>query len=125
MSESIRTLTLDNELQLWFEDKSNRYYGDFHRVCIWVRAEISVAKLSLPAELHSLQADLPEKIGFERTLERMGVVSADLERVRETLIQDFIRTSRPYLERTGFLEQLLRKRITEKGKGSHLSSLGN
>ena len=116
MGEPIKTCHLNNGLLLRFYDQSNRYYGDFHRICIRVTAEISVDNLIVPADLENMQSLLPELIGFERRLEKMGVTSEDLAQVKEALMEDFAEASIPYLEKPKFIERLLRKRIAEMGK---------
>lgn len=106
MPEELPTITLENGLVIHFYDQSNRYFGDFHRVCI----KVSIA-LSQDLEI---SVDLSETGCFERTLEKMGVPSADLDTVRNALIDAFLTTSRAYLERPDFPEQLLRKMQQDK-----------
>ncbi len=107
MPEELQSIALENGLVIRFYDQSNRYFGDFHRVCI----EVSI---TLPQDL-KMSAGLSRETGcFERTLEKMGVPSADLETVRNALIDAFLTTSRAYLERPDFPEQLLRKMRQDK-----------
>lgn len=116
MAEPTRSFELKNGLLLRFYDLSNRYFGDFHRICLKVVGEIPLARLSLPTDLLPAAAPLPETIGFEKYLTRMGVASASCDRVRAALIDDFIRTTVPYLESAVFPEHLLRKQLAEKMK---------
>jgi hypothetical protein len=116
MSEPIRTLRLKNGLLLRFYDESNRYFGDFHRVCIKLLAEIPVGQLTIPADLLAAAVDLPDALRLERKLERMGVVTADLVKVRQALLDDFLNSVVGYLEQPGFPERWLRKTLTEKPK---------
>lgn len=96
------TKTLDNGLQLEFLDQSNRYFGDYHRVKILVRCQVALRPEWLPTgsdavDPAQLRALLGDCVAFERSLEQMGVASAQLETVKNSLIQGFLGTTAGYL----------------------------
>ncbi len=114
MTELLKREELSNGLILTFQNQSNRYFGDYHRVCIKVIAEISIEKIDVPADLRVKVVRLKKPLIFERSLERMGVAGADCTATIDILINDFMQTSRTYLENQDFPRQLLRKIITEQ-----------
>jgi hypothetical protein len=102
MSDVFQSILLKNGLLIRFLDESNRYYGDFHRVCIKVIVELPDT-LDLPDELPG------EELRYERRLEKMGVQTSELGVVRNNLINSFLASSRGYLEKSEFPHQLLDK----------------
>jgi hypothetical protein len=102
--QKIREELLANGLQIDFADRSNRYFGDYHRVCV-------VA--TIVCRLRDLPAVTAEEAGFrrlaietfgeqlciDRRFERMAVPSADVDAVRTTLVEDYLRHAAVYLAR--------------------------
>lgn len=95
---------LGNGLQIFFTDESNRYFGDYYRVC--VLATIVCDLSHLPDESNdeqSLRRRALETFGGQlkvvKRFERMGVPTADVERVRAALIDDFLQSAAAYLAR--------------------------
>ncbi len=119
-SEPYRIIILDNGLSVNLYDHSNRYYGDFHRVCIEVKIDIPVQLENLPAELSSGAAKLSTPLRFERSLERMGVAGTELQAVKTKLVADFLATSSIYLDKPDFAQQLLKKRLRDKSRQTDL-----
>ena len=123
---TIKEEHLANGLQMTFVDESNRYFGDYHRVC--VVATIICNLNDLPAASSDEEAfrcqtieALGEQLSVTKRLERMGVASADVEEVRVALIDDFLRHASVYLSRPDFLRSLvnaeLKKRPTHRYYG--------
>ncbi len=90
-----RSETLDNGVVVDFFDLSNRYFGDYHRVCVEVRLTVPLAEGNVPAP--EAQTDLPKVLQRIKKLERMGVAGAEVETVRERLVVDFLRHAGRYL----------------------------
>jgi len=120
---TIKEERLSNGLQILFVDESNRYFGDYHRVC--VVATIICNLNDLPAassdeEAFRCQAieALGEELSVTKRLGRMGVASAEVEEVRTALIDDFLRHASIYLSRPGYMRSLvnaeLKKRPTHR-----------
>ncbi len=99
---AIKVERLANGLEISFSDQTNRYFGDYHRVC--VVATISYLLDRLPDETLRLQATalLGEQLKVEKSFERMGVPSAELEKTRNVLIDDFMRHAAAYLSRPNY-----------------------
>lgn len=98
---------LANGLLLLFADESNRYFGDYHRVC--VTATLLCRLAGLPAATAD-QAELRrqalalfgEQLTVVRRFERMGVATAEVDAVRMALVDDFLTHAGPYLARPGY-----------------------
>ena len=83
-----RTERLVNGVVAEFIDRSNRYFGDYHRVCIEVRLMASVPDAA-SGEGTSLQT--------VKVLERMGVPGIAVEATRNRLADDYWRHAGSYL----------------------------
>jgi hypothetical protein len=79
-----RSERLGNGIELAFTDRSNRYFGNYHRVCIEVR-------ISVPPPAGPLQVI--------RQLDRMAVPGDEVAAVRDRLVGDFLRHAADYLGR--------------------------
>ncbi len=109
MNSDLKPMVLGNGLTLRFDDQSNRYFGDFHRICICVQ-------ICLPEQV-ALSAGLAGGKDFlERKLEKMGVPSESLEKERKILLDAFLATGLTYLEKKDFPQQLLLKLQKEKSR---------
>jgi len=108
MKKLIRAERLDNGLVVEFYDRSNRYFGDYHRVCL----EVS-CRIPLTVELFNSSADpagtLQQAMGlfgaeavFSRRLEKMGVEGDAVEQARAELTDSFLRTTVAYLGSSDF-----------------------
>lgn len=113
MTEELDSLVLVNGLKLHFTDQSNRYFGDFHRICIKVQIALP-DNFELPAGL------IREAAFLEKTLEKMGVTTDALDEQRKALVEGFLSTSRSYLEKNDFPKQLLLKIQQKKPKSVFL-----
>jgi hypothetical protein len=120
---TLRCKHLENGLVLEFHDQSNRYYGDFHKVRVEIRT-----RLLLQIELFSAEADplaalqrARKLFGAElvesRFLERMGVAGAEVEEVREAMIDSFLQSGLGYLQRPDYPRLLLHKRLAGHRQG--------
>ncbi len=123
---TIRQEKLNNGLQIHFVDESNRYFGDYHRVCILVTLLYPVAELPVVNSDDEVFRDraiakLGKELKIVKRLERMGVPTADVERVRQSMIEAFLDNSSVYLNRPGYPRSLvdaeLKKRHTHSFYG--------
>lgn len=113
MTNNFAPIVFDNGIRVSFIDHGNRYYGDFHRICIKVLIALPES-FSLPAGLSH------DSAVFERTLEKMGVTSENVDDEQKRLIDSFLDASRPYMEKDDFPQQLLRKIQQKKAKQHHM-----
>ena len=98
----IKQASLDNGLQISFSDESNRYFGDYHRICVVVTISYAVDRLAdddLRLQAASVYGD---RLKVARHLVRMGVPSADCATVRNALVDDFMRHAAGYLSRSDY-----------------------
>lgn len=109
MAEEIKTVTLENGLVLRFFDQTNRYFGDFHRICILV-------ELSLPEQYELPVGLAKDNASLKRTLEKMGVSTAAVAEMKNKMIDTFLETSRSYLEKESFPQQLAARLLRESGR---------
>jgi len=118
--------TLANGLRITFADESNRYFGDYHRVC--VAATISCSLQDLPADRagdddlrRQAVAAFGDTLAVVKRFERMGVPSADVAEVRAALVDSFLEHAAGYLSRPAYRRSLvlaeLHKRRTHRPYG--------
>jgi hypothetical protein len=118
--ELLRSMRLDNGLSIEFYDRSNRYFGDYHRVCIVVQFRIVIEAalfadvLDGAAEEQKARTRFGHELLITRTLERMGVASAELPEVRAALIDSYLSNSLAYLAVPGYPARLLRNELAGK-----------
>ena len=109
---TIREERLDNGLQILFVDESNRYFGDYHRVCIQITLTCSLAELPVvnsedEAFRNRAITSLGEELKIVKRLERMGVPTAEVKRVRQSMVEAFLESSSPYLNRPEYPRSLV------------------
>jgi hypothetical protein len=109
---TIREERLDNGLQILFVDQSNRYFGDYHRVCIqiilvYALDALLVANSDDEAFRDSAIASLGKELKVIKRLERMGVSTASVEKVRQSMIEAFMENASPYLDRPEYPRSLV------------------
>ncbi|MDT8444349.1 MAG: hypothetical protein RQ722_08660 [Desulfuromonadales bacterium] len=119
MMTTIRQVSLANGLQIVFTDESNRYFGDYYRVC--VAATIVCDLYDLPAGTIDEQAvrcqaidAFGEHLTVVKRFERMGVPTLDVARVRTTLIDDFLQHAASYLARPDYLRFLVNAELHKR-----------
>ena len=93
MTDALTNERLANGVQIDFIDKTNRYYGDYHRVCIDVELRFAADDYAV---MHKFQ-----------TLERMGVGGDDVASVQTQLLNSFRHGTMPYMERTVFPDKFM------------------
>lgn len=113
----IKHKKLANGLEISFSDQSNRYFGDYHRIC--VVATISYDFDRLTDETLRLQATtcFGEQLKVEKKIVRMGVPSADVEYTRNALIDDFMRHAADYLSRPDYPRLLVAAKLSKPRSG--------
>jgi hypothetical protein len=99
---AIKHACLDNGLEISFSDESNRYFGDYHRICVVVTISCSVGHLTDDELRRRATAVYGEKLEIAKRLVRMGVASAECEQVRNALVDDFMRHASSYLSRPDY-----------------------
>lgn len=123
---TIREERLANGLQVLFVDESNRYFGDYHRVCIQITLvcaldELPVATSDDEAFRDNAIASLGNELKVVKRLERMGVPGAAVEKALQSMVEAFMENASPYLNRPEYPRSLvdaeLKKRRTHSFYG--------
>ena len=104
---TIKEEKLANGLNVLFADESNRYFGDYHRICILVTLLYPLAELPVDTEDDRAFRDI-------KRLERMGVPSAEVEKVRQSLIDSFLESSADYLGRPEYPRSLVAAELKKR-----------
>ena len=117
-SLTIREEQLVNGLRIVFTDESNRYFGDYHRICVVATIVCNLQDLpteSQDDEIFRSQAieSLGEQLSVVKRFERMGVKTADVEKVRIALIDDFMHHAASYLSRTDYPRSLVKAEMNK------------
>lgn len=99
---AIKHVSLDNGLEISCSDESNRYFGDYYRVCVVVAISYAVDRLADDDLRLQAAAVYGDRLTVEKRLVRMGVPSADCEQVRKALVDDFMRHAATYLARSDY-----------------------
>lgn len=110
---------LENGLQILFVDESNRYFGDYHRICIVATILFPLSELPLDnADDEVFRSEAIAKLGEElrvvKRIERMGVPTADVEAVRNSMIDDFLMNASPYLNRPEYPRLLINAEMKKR-----------
>lgn len=126
-SVQLREVTLANGLRLVFSDLSNRYFGDYHRVCIEVATILDLDHPALAGITEELRVRALTRFGpsliVRRTLERMGVPGAEVEKVVGELLDNYLLEARRYQERADYPVRLLRAELERKTGSKPLPKL--
>lgn len=109
---TIKEERLDNGLRILFVDESNRYFGDYHRVCILVTLLYKLDELPVTSSDDELFRDralakLGKELKIVKRLERMGVPTAEVESVRHAMIESFLINASVYLNRPEYPRSLI------------------
>ena len=114
---TLREESLDNGLRIVFEDQSNRYFGDYHRICVVASICCDLQTLTCD-ENADLIARARQKFGdtlkITKRFEKMGVAGDDVESVRTALIDDFLKHAASYLSRPDYPLSLVKSELNRK-----------
>lgn len=117
-AKPLQSATLANGLRLEFYDFSNRYFGDYHRVCIEVRTSLPLDAPALdafdPVLLSRARALFGATLMVTRTVERMGVSGALVEAVKSEIIAGQLHEAQNYLSRPDYPGRLLTAELGRK-----------
>jgi hypothetical protein len=122
MNKRFDKVELDNGVLVEFNLQGNRYFGDYHRLQIKVIATIPLDDATLPEDVRDTAARHVGFIKYEKTLERMGVATNQVDSTVQAMIDDFIKTVGCYLEKKHFAVYWLRKNMITRSDRNRFSS---
>ncbi len=130
MSESIlASHTLKNGLEIVFHDQGNRYFGDYHQVKVMALCRISLNEKLLNKYLSAddLKKALQlfgDHVEYRKILKQMGVAGDDVAAVKESLIDNFLKTATTYMQGDDFAGRFVARRLAEHRNRSRLHLVG-
>ena len=114
---TIKQANFDNGLEVSFSDESNRYFGDYHRICLVVSISYAVDHLVDDELRRQATAVFGERLEVTKRLVRMGVPSAECEQVRDSLADDYLRHATGYLSRPDYPRLLVTAELRKARSG--------
>jgi hypothetical protein len=123
IGDTLRSVQLDNGLIVEFFDRSNRYFGDYHRLYVEVRCRIPLTRGHFAdaadpvAGLQAARALLGNEVIFTRRLEKMGIAGAAVEEAREALVDNFIRGTLSYMDGSAFPRRFIAAELERRRLG--------
>jgi hypothetical protein len=118
----IKTIDLENNMQLNFYDESRKLAGDRWLVSLVIHMEIPVKEALLHDEhsstetVEEIEKVLGEKVLFEQKRERIFIDEDDKETVFAELYDNFIARTLKYLSRKSFPKKYVMKAYREEEK---------
>lgn len=115
----VKEQRLANGLLIIFTDESNRYFGDYHRICVVATIVCNLNDLSTENSddegfFHRAIEKLGTQLEVVKRFERMGVATADVEAVRTELIESFLRHATSYLSRSEYPRALVNAELKKR-----------
>jgi hypothetical protein len=116
--EIYRLFELEGGLAVRLMDRTRNYYGDFWHVLIDVQCDVEVARVAdkVSSSGVDLTALSDKTFVYRRTLEKMGVPSAEVAAVREHLVANFASHSLPYFSSPAFAERFVLAEVRKRQK---------
>ncbi len=107
--ELTREIPLENGLTVSFYHRSNRYFGDYHRLIVEIVCEVPLKEeyFANLAEFEEALTLLGETALFRRDVNLMGIPTADVEKSLEKVMDDFAHHSLSYLSSPSFPRKLV------------------
>lgn len=104
---------LSSGLEIAIAEQTHRYFGDYHRVRISITSSIQLTQVAgLAQHEQELAAQyLPSLISICKTEEKMGVCTADLQKVKQEMLTTFTQHAVPYLSAADFPARMVRSAL--------------
>ncbi len=101
---SLAAIHVSSDLAVTFHDQTRHYFGGYYHVRVLVFCDIQLLShyFTHDSEYDTARKLLGESVRFERILEKMAVPTADVEKVRDHLVDTFRSTAIHYLSRPEF-----------------------
>jgi hypothetical protein len=111
----IRQIKLANSLTLLFHDHSRRYFGDYHQAKVEITCRIPVLEefFSGKEDMEDAMKTLGDSILFRRCVDQMGVPSADLGTVLDSIIENFCNHTLHYMASPAFPRKMVHMELAK------------
>ena len=103
-----------NGLRITFCDDTHRYFGDYHRVCVNATIRFDLVNLADTGLREQAQRVFGPTIEVKKRFERMGVPTAKVDDVRESMVMNFMRHASGYLSQENYPHQLVAAELQKK-----------
>ncbi len=117
---TIREERLLNGLRLTFIDETNRYFGDYHRVCLRVVISVDLGVAASFAEDVDFWTTAQDILGgdfsIEKKLVRMGVPGAEVDATVASLADEFLKAANDYMARPDYPKRLAQTELDKRKK---------
>jgi hypothetical protein len=107
---NIETIVLNSALSITLLDRTSHYFGGYYHVKVLACCDIPLEQVyfDTEAEYKTALVKMGPSIRFERVLEKMAVPEAEIEAVRNQLMQTFRDTARSYMSVPDFPSRFVR-----------------
>lgn len=117
---TIREERLPNGLRITFVDETNRYFGDYHRVCLQVVMCVDLQAAASVAEdvdfWTTAQGILGDDFTIEKKLVRMGVPGAEVDATATSMVDEFLKAASDYMARPDYPKRLAQTEMDNRKK---------
>ncbi|HEU0265921.1 MAG TPA: hypothetical protein VFR01_09360 [Geobacterales bacterium] len=109
MTEPIATDTLENGLTITYVDRSRPYFGGYYRVQVEITTSVQLEEWMFVDQetFHNACRLLGSSVTYRRLVEKMGVASTELARVRTEIVESFQENALGYLKSDDFPERFV------------------
>jgi hypothetical protein len=111
----IRQIRLANGLTVLFHDQSRRYFGDYHQAKVEITCRFPVLEeyFSGKKEMKDAVKTLGDSVIFRRSVEQMGVSSADLLNALESIMDNFCNHTLHYMSSPTFPRKMVQLELAK------------
>ncbi len=122
MRTCVKKIDLSATATVMIFDTTRRYYEDYHLVRLEIECKVPLREeyFTLPEKLAEARRILGDCAVYRRTVEKMGVPYAEIDKAREKLINSFMANALPYLADEKFPRKFVMSELTrtvEKKRG--------
>ena len=121
--------SLANGLEIVFREHGNRYFGDYHQVKMTVSCRIDLEEslasgILTKDDLEKARQLFGDHVEYTRLVKQMGVAGAEVESVRQQMIDNFIAHSASYMAGDDFAARFVLRKLTERRNRNRLHLAG-
>jgi hypothetical protein len=113
--QPFRQIKLANGLTVCFYEHTHRYFGDYHRIRIDITCQIPVLEEYFDSHLDWEKAlrHLGKAVEFRRSIEQMGVPTAELRANLESAVDNFCAHAIQYITAIDFPRKVIQSELNK------------